>query len=347
MKNNKEKNNKEKNIKKKRIVKTAVVIFIAVFLIAYVVLVNVLLNAALVPSFMRKLDSFEKISDECFSEQVYTDDITENYKKSVKETNEWLKELKEKKLSEKIYIESKEGYKLIAARFNQGEESGHKWALVLHGYTGWKEEMYPYALWYYKMGYSVIVPDLRCQGESEGDYIGMGWTDHYDCMGWLSYIISQDENAEIVIHGQSMGASTSLIMTGDNDLPENVKAVVSDCAYTDAYSMFGNKVKEWFHLPCFPLVDSACLMLIIRGGYDLKKASAIDAVKKSSTPTLFIHGKEDALISVDMAYELYEGAVCPKQLLIVEGAGHAQSQDKDPEKYYDTIREFLSNYVSF
>ena len=68
-----------------------------------------------------------------------------------------------------------------------------------------------------------------------------------------------------------------------------------DCAYTDAYSMFGEKITEWFYLPAFPLVDSARLVLIARGGYDLYDASALRAVAQSRTPTLFIHGDQDDL----------------------------------------------------
>ena len=217
--------------------------------------------------------------------------------------------------------------------------------LLLHGYTGWKEEMYPFAYWYHKQGYHALVPDLRCQGESQGDFIGMGWTDHFDCMLWIDYILSQDEEAQIVIHGQSMGAATALMMTGE-ELPGQIQAVVSDSAYTDAYSMFGEKIKDWFGLPAFPLVDSACLMLRLRGGYNLKDASALEAVQKSGTPTLFIHGDSDAMISVQMSRELYEAAACEKELLIVEGAGHGQTQEKDPDTYYNTIKEFLELYVS-
>ena len=142
-----------------------------------------------------------------------------------------------------------------------------------------------------------------------------------------------------------MGAATALMMTGEEDISENIVAVISDCAYTDAYSMFGEKIKEWFSLPAFPLVDSACIVLRLRGGYNLKDASAITAVRKSDTPTLFIHGDSDAMISVEMTKELYEAASCSKELLIVEGAGHAQSQDKDPETYYETIKSFLEDVI--
>lgn len=109
--------------------------------------------------------------------------------------------------------------------------------------------------------------------------------------------------------------------------------------------MFGDKVTEWFSLPAFPLVDSARAVLKLRGGYDLLDASALDAVKRSTTPTLFIHGSSDAMISVRMSEDLYEQAACPKTLLIVDGAGHAQAQDKDPDTYYSAIKAFIQQYV--
>ena len=139
------------------------------------------------------------------------------------------------------------------------------------------------------------------------------------------------------------GAATALIMSGMSDLPSSVRAVVSDCSYTDAYEMFEEKIGDWFSLPAFPLVDSARWMLMLRGGYDLNFASAIDAVKRSHTPTLFIHGTDDQMISPEMSRELYDAEACEKkELLLVEGAGHAQSQDKNPDLYYETIFRFLA-----
>lgn len=152
--------------------------------------------------------------------------------------------------------------------------------MLLHGYTGWKEEMYPIGYQYASRGYQILVPDLRCSGESEGDFIGMDWTDPIDNLLWLNDILERDPEAEIVIHGQSMGAACALMMTGEN-LPENVKAVVSDCAYTDIYGIFQKQIKEWFHLPGFPIIDGAHLMLRLRGGYNIREASALEAVKKT------------------------------------------------------------------
>ena len=331
------------NVKKKRKVFTVLFILILLLVVLYFILVNFLVSAALVPSFMRKLESFQRITDESYAAQVQTSDIQVNRQLALNETDEWLKAVD----SQTISAISEDGYTLIAKEFFAQDQSAenHKWVLVLHGYTGWKEEMYPFARWYHEEGYHVIVPDLRCQGESEGDFIGMGWTDHYDCTLWIDYILSQDADACIVIHGQSMGAATALMMTGEDSLSNHVVAVVADSSYTDAYSMFGDKVKEWFYLPAFPLVDSARLVLQLRGGYDLMDASALNAVTKSNTPTLFIHGASDAMISVQMSKDLYKAAACEKELLIIDGAGHAQAQDKEPEVYYGTVRNFIEKHT--
>lgn len=322
-------------MQKRKVFKIVLAVLIFLFIL-YAVFIYFLVSACLVPSFMRKLDVFEDVTRKSYAQQVQSTDIKTNLNDSVEKTNEWLETVERKKVS----VETKDGYTLIAEEFVPDKESD-KWVLLLHGYTGWKEAMYPFAYWYYEQGYHVLVPDQRCHGESEGDFIGMGWTDHFDCELWIDYIVEQTPDARIVLHGQSMGAVTALIMAGEGNISDHIKAVISDSAYTDAYSMFGDKITEWFGLPPFPFVDSACLMLRLRGGYDLRKASALEAVGKSKVPILFIHGDEDAMISVDMAYELYEAASSEKELLIIEGAGHAQTQDKDPERYYETITVFL------
>lgn len=326
-------------MRKKKAIKVILFIFLALFII-YVILIYFLVSACLVPSFMDRLNAFEDITRKCYAEQVQTTDIKENQSRLLSDTAKWLKTAERDKLS----VQTSDGYTLIAAEFAAKQESD-KWVLLLHGYTGWKEEMYQFAYWYYEQGYHVLVPDLRCQGESGGDFIGMGWTDHYDCELWIDYILSCTPNAQIVLHGQSMGAATALIMSGAECPSDRIVAVVSDSAYTDAYTMFGDKITDWFGLPAFPFVDSACLMLRLRGGYDLRDASALRAVETSSVPTLFIHGNEDQMIDVEMSRRLYEEASCKKQLFIVEGAGHGQTQDKDPEAYYDTIENFLAEYV--
>ena len=317
-----------------------------VLFILYWAAVNILVSAVLVPSFMEKLDAFQRISEQSYAEQVQETEMKQNLTAMTVVGKVWGRQHG----IEQVEIMSEDGYRLKgvlmqasgdAAEAGQKSADPHRWVVLLHGYTGSKEMMYGYAYWYWTHGYSVLAPDFRCQGESEGDYIGLGATDSKDLEGWIDLILEREPEAEIVLHGLSMGASTALMYCGQENVPDNIKAVISDCAYTDAYSMFREKIGSWFHLPAFPIVDSAELMIRLRAGYDLKETSPLKAVSTSSVPTLFIHGEEDRMIPVSMCRELYDAAACEKEIMIVEGAGHAQAADKDPARYFEEVEKFL------
>ena len=324
-------------------------ILAAILLILFVLYwaaVNFLVSAVLVPSFMEKLDAFQRISEQSYAEQVQETEMKQNLTAMTVVGKVWGRQHG----IEQVEIMSEDGYRLKgvlmqasgdAAEAGQKSADPHRWVVLLHGYTGSKEMMYGYAYWYWTHGYSVLAPDFRCQGESEGDYIGLGATDSKDLEGWIDLILEREPEAEIVLHGLSMGASTALLYCGQENVPDNIKAVISDCAFTDAYSMFKEKIGSWFHLPAFPVVDSAELMIRLRAGYDLKETSPLKAVSASSVPTLFIHGEEDRMIPVSMCRELYDAAACEKEIMIVEGAGHAQAADKDPARYFEEVEKFL------
>ncbi len=343
---------KTRQPKHKRIRRVLLLLLLPLFIL-YWVICYFLVSLALVPSFMEKTEVFHTVTEVSVEALVQTSDIKSNRAALWAETNEWLEHAQAEKLS----VTTEDGYLLVGVLFtpqtsaSPGTDAGeptdascansHRWVLLLHGYTGWKEELYPVACQYVQQGYHALVPDMRCSGESEGDFIGMGWTDRIDNQLWIDEILSRDPEAQIILQGQSMGAACALIMSG-GELPDQVKAVISDCAYTDAYSMFAKQMKDWFGLPSFPLLDSMNLMLQLRGGYDLRDASALDAVKNTSLPVLLIHGEEDDIVPVSMAQELYDAAGGRKELLLIPGAGHAQAMEKEPELYFDTIFDFLS-----
>ena len=319
------------------------IIAAAAIFILYNVAVNIMVSAALVPDFMKKLEAFDRVTEQSYSEMVRTDEITENTRLAREETKTFLEQVELRKVKTTSY----DGYDLIAAVFKHDDPEGRPWVVLLHGYTGWKEEMYHFAAKYFGQGFNVLVPDLRCQGESDGDYIGMGWTDRHDVILWINNILASYPDAEIVVHGESMGASCALMLTGTN-VPESIKCIISDCAYTDAMSMFRKQLKDWFSVPDLGFVSGARIWLRIRGGYDLKKASAIEEVKKGCIPTFFIQGDKDRIVPVESAEALYDAcAAAPdnKELMVVEGAGHAQSCYKDPDAYYDRVFDFIGRYI--
>ena len=328
-------------------VKTLLII-ITVLIVCYITAAHFVIQIALVPSFMEKLEVFETFTEKGYSEQVYTDDILGEMEANKSETQEWFDEIEKYRYQ----LDSGDGYKLISAVFlRPEEENSHKWALVLHGYTGWKEEMFPIACKFSREGYNVLVPDMLSQGESEGDYIGMGYTDRLDNVLWLKAILKIDPDAEIVLYGQSMGASAVIhlcaeLTENEPDVRAHVAAAAADSAFCEPIKMFTSKVRDWTGLPCFGLVDTAAVLFKLEGGYSLYDAKAIDAVPKTDIPMLFIQGLEDKIVSPDNVYRLYDACTSPKSLLTVEGAGHCQSYEKDPDLYFQSLFDFSDGYLT-
>ena len=92
----------------------------AVLFILYWVFVNLLLSAVLVPSFMERLDSFRRITEQSYAQQVYTSDLTSNSSVIWTMTNSWVRNA----AMEKCEIVSGDGYLLKAALFPAGEDAG-------------------------------------------------------------------------------------------------------------------------------------------------------------------------------------------------------------------------------
>ncbi len=246
---------------------------------------------------------------------------------------------------EVVYIASKDGLRLHGYFF-RAVPSADKTVILAHGYNSKGLHMHGFAkLYYEKWGYNVLVPDARAHGESEGKYIGFGWLDRKDYIKWINKAIElTGGKSSIVLHGISMGGATVLMTTGES-LPEQVKAVVSDCAYTSAYDELSWQMDRIYHLPAFPLLNSTSLMSRIIAGYFFKEASALEQVKKTRLPILFIHGGSDSFVPHEMAKRLYDAAACGKELLIIPGAGHGLASVVDSEKYETCVYDFLKRYI--
>ena len=244
---------------------------------------------------------------------------------------------------ETVGITSDDGLALNGVYYENTDS--HLWVITLHGYRSDHRAGVAAAQHFYDAGYQVLSPDLRACGDSEGDYVGMGWLDRLDIISWINWIIEQDPDAQIVLHGVSMGAAT-VMMTSGETLPENVKVFVEDCGYTSTWEIFANELKLRFNLPGFPLMQTASLIASNKAGYDFKEASSLTAVSKCERPMLFIHGTADDFIPYSMMNELYEAKPgTNKQMLTAKGATHANSLYLLGESYWDTVFDFINKYI--
>lgn len=232
-------------------------------------------------------------------------------------------------------LESFDGLELKAKKFSPAENS-NRWAILVHGYGRDGTFAYDYAEEYLKRGWNVLIPDLRAAGESQGKFITMGALESRDVFDWANKI---PDDAQIVLHGVSMGAAT-VLMTAALE-PKNLIAVVEDCGYTSAYEMFTAQLKEIFGLPEYPIMPCANIVCGFKTSVKISDAAPIDSVDKIKVPILFIHGYADKLVPFEMMTQLYNKATAPKEKFVVTGAGHADAKRKNPADYFYKVFEFL------
>lgn len=269
-----------------------------------------------------------------------TQAIIQNWQQQAQQAKDWMAQ----SAVETVRVQSADGLKLSGEAVVT-DPASHRWVIAVHGYRSNHASMYAVASYYGLKGWNALLPDLRGCGDSEGDYIGMGWPDRKDMLQWIDWIIARDQNAEIMLHGISMGGAT-VMMTAGEALPGNVKAVVEDCGYTSVWDIFADEMDYLFHLPAFPLLNIASGISSLRAGYSFSEASALQQIAKAQVPVLFIHGSEDNFVHTDMVYRVYDACPTEKQLLVVDGAGHGNSSNHAPDVYFETVFTFLDPYVS-
>lgn len=244
------------------------------------------------------------------------------------------------KESQDVEIKSWDGVRLHA--YLKKAES-KKYLITLHGYRGKAEDngiLYRYIS---EKGYNVLIPDLRGHGKSGGKWISMGLWESDDLLRWIDYIRALDPEAKISLHGVSMGGATVMMASGEN--AKNISAVIEDSGYSDLYREFSVQMREIFHIPAHPMLDIVNIWCRIRLKFSFYDVKPADKVKKSSIPTLFIHGSEDTFVPLMMAEECFSAHHGEKEIWIAEGSRHASAMSDYRNEYTKRALLFLERHM--
>lgn len=221
----------------------------------------------------------------------------------------------------------------------------HLYAICCHGYTGEPAEMAKWAHRFAKLGFTVLVPAQRAHELSEGRYVGMGWLERNDLLAWIHLIVESDPDARILLHGNSMGATTVMMAAGDPRLPRNVVSAIEDSGYASVRMQFIDSARSMFHLPkllAAMCVDAAGLVCKYRAGFDFSDASCVEQLKHTTIPMLFIHGAADTFVSPRFLDMNYGACSClDREKLLVPDADHVMSSAVAPDVYWSKVEGFV------
>lgn len=221
--------------------------------------------------------------------------------------NEWVVNARTPR---RIQVRSDDGTAL-AGRMIPGTKRLRPWVLMLHDFGGsWRDSL-AFSRIYAAHDCNIMLVDMRAHGESEGKWTGSGWLDRRDVIAWCSWIIARTgEETQIIIHGIGMGATAALFAAEEKDFPIQVRAIVSDSAYTDTWNATALRFGKGFAKPQ-PMLDLYRIILKkSKGGYDLGIGNILPSMQSISTPLFIMHGEKDACTPPYMGMYLAKAAGC-------------------------------------
>jgi len=223
-----------------------------------------------------------------------------------------------------------------------GKLTSNKWALLLHGVLMNGQamadavgEMY---LSYLDQGYNILAIDSRGHGDSDGS-VAMGYLESLDAWDWLTYLNTNEECDQVIIHGTSLGGATTVFTTGlkignETIKDKNVIGVIEDCGYTSLTGiisgMLGGTTSNELvanvlgilnitDLSILSGVDSAInsviktlLINVVNVGlteenFD-EKQDALKYVNNWKVPMLIIHGTTDTTVPYSNSDNIFKAA---------------------------------------
>jgi len=200
-------------------------------------------------------------------------------------------------------------------------------AVFVPGWGGYKfdEHLLQTVPVYHDAGYSVLMLDLRAQGESGGDRRTLGYREVRDVRGALAWLRQRGYEAEnVVLHGWSMGGATALRAAPGT----GVSAVVEEAGYGDLPLLLRGKIPEFVRLG--GLLEPA-ILLVGRLFPDFDPWEVVttrEATKLSDegVPLFIIHSTDDAVVPYEQA-TLLAAAYPEASVWMLDGYGHVKAYE--------------------
>ena len=216
--------------------------------------------------------------------------------------------------------------------------------ICVHGYKSRPELDFCDKLKIYQdRGSTVLLLHDRAHGNSEGRYLGFSELDRFDVAKWVDLLNGMYDEPRIYLHGVSMGGAT-VIHCADMGL-KNVRGIIDDCGFNSILGISKALIVDMYHIPYFPIGYAAWLWSLLLAKVSFNKSIGEDCVRRSGVPIIFIHGKEDHFVPTWMSEKMYEACTAPKELLLVEGCGHAAAYMCAEKEYTAAVNRLMNGEI--
>ena len=181
-------------------------------------------------------------------------------------------------------------------------------------------------------GFAVLIFNFRGTGASEGNFDLFAWTRDLGVAIDFLWALPEVDHARLALLGFSGGAAVSVCVAAGDRRVSAVAACACPAEFSSLKLVTGSDEPEATidHFRRVGIIKDQDFPPAATEWFDsFQVVEPVGVVAKiAPRPLLLVHGGRDEVVDVDHAYRLYAQAGEPKQLIIVQGAGHRLRQDE-------------------
>jgi uncharacterized protein len=231
------------------------------------------------------------------------------------------------------------GTRIAAWWLDQG--AGSPAVLLLHSIRADRSTMMSRARLLARHGFSVALIDLQGHGETPGTAITFGWRESADVRAARSWLRREIPGRRVGVIGCSLGGAAVLL----GPQPAGFDAVVLEAVYP----RFRRAIENRIRIRLGGLAPLLAPLLLIQLGPRLDVSPAdlepIRSIDRLGAPVLVVAGSHDEHTTAAESDDLFQAAIEPKRLWVVDGARHQDLLAYDPAGYESQVIGFLRRYL--
>lgn len=245
-----------------------------------------------------------------------------------------------------VRAEASDGNTVPGTLFEQGSDTC---VILVHGAGGDRVSAYPLAEGYLEDGFDVIAIDQRGCGANEDDRVTFGINEALDVEAMVAYARESLNYEKVVVHGQSMGAQTTVIYASNITPGESgaADAVICDSPVPGMELMlrlmFGDGEEGAYSPVTNFLIGTSKTFMNTFERIDWDDADTIAAASGIEVPVLIIVSDRDEVCLPQYVEQIYGNITSEGSAILHVDSAHIEGIIDDADGYMDSVGNFLTS----
>ena len=248
-----------------------------------------------------------------------------------------------------LCIKSEDGLRLHATLIEAPSDMTPKGVIIfVHGFrSNPRRDFCMHLPLIHKEGYHLIAIDQRSHTKSEGKYICYGTRESSDVMLWREKAAElYGKDMPVALFGLSMGGATVLMASGRVSKDDKaVRCIIADCPLSSPKRIIYHVMKNFNNIRPEPFLTFAGFWSRSLAGFDIASKGTEEIFATSHLPALLFHGDADDFVPPCHSQCVVNAVPERAELIMFEGAKHAEAIYYDEKKYMDALLGFLDKYM--